>query len=176
MLAWEEEQVEERRMLLLSLTLHVSINDQWFWIPAPTRGYTVRGTHNMLTTTDVSLGSAISGIIWSKLIPLMVFIFAWRLLRNRLPTKDNPFQRGIVYLDSQLCVSGCRVLESTQHLFMDCSYYGALWHMMRDWLGFDAVDPLVISDQMIQFSSLVGFSKLRCFVMLLIWFACIWVL
>jgi hypothetical protein len=32
-------------------------------------------------------------IIWSDLIPLKVSIFTWRLIQNKLPTKDNMVRR-----------------------------------------------------------------------------------
>jgi hypothetical protein len=76
LLAWEEEQVDECMPLILSVTLQVDIKDQLLWISVPTEGYTVRSVYTMLTTTDVLPGSAVSGIIWSKLIPLKLSIFA----------------------------------------------------------------------------------------------------
>ena len=76
------------------------INDFEFWhLPKDTL---FRGAHTMLTATNVSPGSAVSGLILGQVGPFEGVIFAWRLLRNRLPTKDNIFRQGIVSLDSQL--------------------------------------------------------------------------
>jgi hypothetical protein len=47
-----------------------------------------------------------SDVVWHKNAPLKVSICVWRLLRNRWPTKDNLRRRGVISLDSQLCVSG----------------------------------------------------------------------
>jgi len=54
-------------------------------------------------------------------------ILSWRLLRNRLPTKDNLVARDILPHDSQLCVVGCGSHETTQHLFMSCFSLGLLF-------------------------------------------------
>jgi len=44
----------------------------------------------------------ISKVVWHKSVLLKVSICAWRLLRNRWPTKDNLRRRGVIPLDSLL--------------------------------------------------------------------------
>jgi hypothetical protein len=39
---------------------------------------------------------AAADLIWHRQVPLKVSIFAWRLLRDRLPTKTNLVVRGII--------------------------------------------------------------------------------
>jgi hypothetical protein len=57
-------------------------------------------------------------LIWHKQAPLKVSIMAWRLLRNRLPTKENLVVRGIISHDNQLCVTGCGGIKTAHHLFL----------------------------------------------------------
>jgi len=45
----------------------------------------------------------------------------WRLFRDRLPTKDNLLRRGVINHDSQTCVAGCDLVESSSHLFLHCN-------------------------------------------------------
>jgi hypothetical protein len=45
-------------------------------------------------------------LIWHRQVSLKVSIFAWRLLRDRLPTKIKMVARGIITPASVLCVSG----------------------------------------------------------------------
>jgi len=107
--AWEEL-VKECRYVLLIVSLQVDSVDVWTWILDPLAGYTVRGAYRYLTDGtplhhDVPL---ISGyLLWRKDVPLKVSIFVWRLFRNRLPTKDNLFHRGIIHMEDQMCVGGC---------------------------------------------------------------------
>ncbi|XP_024640624.1 uncharacterized protein [Medicago truncatula] len=106
--AREEELVEECRALLLTVSLQESVTDRWLWVPNHDDGYSV---------------------------PLKVSILAWRLLRDRLPTKSNLANRGILALEARLCVSGCGNVEDVNHLFLSCVTFSALWPMVRAWLG-----------------------------------------
>jgi len=64
--------------------------------------------------------------VWHKQVPLKVFICVWRLLRNRLPTKDNLVRREIISQEAHYCVSGCGKVESAQHLFLHCALFSSL--------------------------------------------------
>ena len=54
----------------------------------------------------------------------MVVLFAWRLFRDRLPTKDNLIRRGVIAFVDSLCVGGCGSLETAPHLFLHCNFFG----------------------------------------------------
>ncbi|GAU31811.1 hypothetical protein TSUD_58120 [Trifolium subterraneum] len=77
--AWEEEMLGECQTLLLTISLQAHSSDKWLWQPNLDGGYTV---------------------------PLKVSILAWRLLRDRLPTKANLTSRGILTVGDLHCVSG----------------------------------------------------------------------
>lgn len=66
---------------------------------------------------------------------MKVSLFMWRLLRDRVPTKDNLFHRRIIFVGDQMCVLGCGQLETASHLFLDCSFFGAPWCVVYRWLG-----------------------------------------
>ncbi|GAU41193.1 hypothetical protein TSUD_26180 [Trifolium subterraneum] len=70
---------------------------------------------------------AADDLIWHPQVPLKVSILAWRLLRDRLPTKGNLVTRGILSPEAHFCVSGCGAVESAQHLFLSYSTFGQLW-------------------------------------------------
>ncbi|RHN69534.1 putative reverse transcriptase zinc-binding domain-containing protein [Medicago truncatula] len=59
-----------------------------------------------------------SNAIWNNEVPLNVSLFAWRLLRNRLPTTNNLIRRHILHHNAQLCVGGYDVMEDIDHLFL----------------------------------------------------------
>jgi len=128
--AWEEELVEECRELLLTITLHESSSNRWLWLPDQTGGYSVCGVYDMLTSQEH--------------VPLKVSIFAWRLLRDHLPTKENLANRGIISMEAQLCSVGCGHVEDLNHLFLSCPSFGAL--------GVEGVESQVISDHFFQFN------------------------
>jgi hypothetical protein len=115
-------------------------------------------------------------LIWHKQVPLKVSILAWRLLRDRLPTKENLANRGIIPMEGRLCVTGCGHVENVNHLFLSCPHFGALWPLVRDCLGVEGVDPQHISDHFLQFIHYAGCSKSRRSFIHLIWLQCIAVL
>jgi hypothetical protein len=85
----------------------VNTFDQWRWQLDPSEGYVIRCVYHLLTSQEPHRFIAVSKFIWYKDVSLKISLFAWRLLHNRLPTKDNLVRRDIIPHESQLCVSGC---------------------------------------------------------------------
>lgn len=50
--------------------------------------------------------------LWHKDVPLKIVLFAWRLFKDRLPTKDNLLRRVVNYHYSKVCVAGVVLLNS----------------------------------------------------------------
>ncbi|PNX86641.1 glutamate-gated kainate-type ion channel receptor subunit GluR17 [Trifolium pratense] len=103
----------------------------------------------------------------------LVSILAWRLLRDRLPTKTNLVTRGLISVDVRYCVSGCGDAKSAHHLFLTCGFFGSLWPMVQDWIGSTAVDANNLHDHFVRFTQSVGGQRSRRSFMQLIWLACV---
>jgi len=177
--AWEEELVVECRTLLLTVSLQADINDVWTWITDPLTGYTVKGAYRTLTSgTPLNPGCSFifDDILWRKNVPLKVSIFAWRLFRNRLPTKDNLFRRGIVHYEDQMCAGGCGMQETKYHLLLNCGFFSQVWEMVQKWLGVYIAFPSNTLDHFVQFGSATGYAKTQRSFMNIIWFATSWVI
>jgi len=112
--------------------------------------------------------------LWRKQVPLKVVLFAWRLFRDRLPTKDNLLRRGVINLDSRVCIAGCNSLETTTHLFLHCSTFGSVWQYLLRWLGISTALPLGMIDHFNQFSLDDGTVRDRGAILQVIWFATTW--
>ncbi|KAK2447138.1 hypothetical protein QL285_006530 [Trifolium repens] len=93
---------------------------EWRWQPDPDTGYSVRGAYQLLTSQDSFTLGAAEDLVWHKQVPLKISIFAWRLLRDRLPTKSNLVTHGNIFPEDQHCVFGCGGVESAQHRFLSC--------------------------------------------------------
>ena len=115
-------------------------------------------------------------LIWHPKVPLKVSILAWSLLRDRLPTKINLHRRDIIPDADISCVTGCGHDESTDHLFLHCDVFGALWHQVRLWLGFSSVDYQNIGPHFLHFTNYLGGLKTRCSFLQLIWLLCVWLI
>ncbi|CAJ2630083.1 unnamed protein product [Trifolium pratense] len=173
--AWEEEMLGECQSLLSNISLQAQSSDRWQWQPDPDTGFTVRGAYQLLTTIhSVTLDEA-DHLIWHPQVPLKVSILAWRLLRDRLPTKSNLVTRGIISSAAYLCVSGCGAVESAHHLFISCSTFGSLWDLVRTWIGISPVVSTSIRDHFVQFTLSAGGSRARRSFLQLIWLASVWV-
>jgi len=97
--AWEEECVTKCCALLHDIVLHNYSIDRWKWLLDPVHGYTVKGAYQLLTSVDEPPARGLFDNVWHKHVPLKVSLFAWRLLRNRLPTKDNLVRRRVLQHD-----------------------------------------------------------------------------
>ncbi|PNX91700.1 kinesin-like protein, partial [Trifolium pratense] len=173
---WEEEMLGECQTLLSNISLQAQITDRWQWQPDPDSGYTVRGAYELLTTFDSVTVDDAENLIWHSQVPLKVSIFAWRLLRDRLPTKSNLVSRGILSSAAHLCISGCGEAESAHHLFISCSCFGSLWALVCSWIGVPLTSSTTIRDHFVQFTYLAGGSRARRSFLQLIWLASVWVI
>ncbi|GAU31093.1 hypothetical protein TSUD_322300 [Trifolium subterraneum] len=163
----------ECHSLLLIVSLQAQSSDSWLWQPDPETRYSVRGAYQLLTSHDSISTTASDGLIWHSQVPLKVSIFAWRLLRDMLPTKANLVTRDIISPEAHFCVIGCGAVESAQHLFLSCSTFGSLWAFIRSWIGFSSADSHALHDHFVQFTSSAGSLRARRSFLQLIWLACV---
>jgi len=171
---WEEELLAECMMLLSNVILQVDVSDRWQWLPDVVGGYSVRSAYHLLTSQDPPLLHTSENLIWHTKVPVKVSILAWRLLRDRLPTKDNLLSRGIITGDIISCLAGCGHVETIQHLFLHCDISSSLWQQVRLWIGVVGVDHQSIPDHFVHFTNYYGGLKEHRSFWLLIWLLCIW--
>ena len=149
--AWEEEQVGELCLLLQNVTLQVDKEDICIWNLEKSNAYTVRSAYNCHTTQLPVVVPVDMKMLWQKNVPLKVVVFAWRLFRNRLPTRDNLLQRNVLNSDSCLCITRFGSPETINHLFLHCSYFSTVWNYILCWIGFSTAAPLDVSYHFTQF-------------------------
>ena len=128
LLAWEEESVTECSTLLHNIVLQDHLSDRWRWLFDHVTGYSVKGAYHFLTTADVPPQRGLFDDVWHRQAPLKASLFAWRLLRNRLPTKDNLVRRRVLQNDDNVCVGGggCSCPETVNHLFFGCDIFSSV--------------------------------------------------
>jgi hypothetical protein len=158
---WEEDMLEECRPLLFDVLLVPNVADKWVWLPDIADEYSVRGAYDLLLTCDNSQMDKALELVWHKQVPLKVTVFAWRLIRDRLPTKANLAMRGVIAADDIVCVSGYGNVETGEHLFLSCTMFASLWQQVREWIGFIGVESNNISDHLVQFMYMTGGGKAK---------------
>jgi len=174
--AWKEENVREFSVLLHNTVLQENVHDTWCLLLDLIQGYSVRGAYRFLTTSRQPLDRTQVDDVWQKNIPSKVSLFVWRLLRNRLPTKDNLMQRHVLHQSHMDCISGCGATETATHLFLHSDIFCSLWSLVWRWLQILLVLPADIRQFFIQFTNMTGLPIFTHSFLKIIWFASVWVL
>lgn len=97
--------------------------------------------------------------VWHHHVPSKVSVFLWRLLRDRLPTKNNLVRRRVLQLTNIMCVAGCGCSETAEHLFLGCNIFCSIWNMRWQWLGITFVSSGAISAYFTHFIHLAGMPR-----------------
>lgn len=100
--------------------------------------------------------------------------FFWRLLLNRLVTRDALFRRGILVSNRDLCCALCfKEIESTSHLFCNYEVSMKVWSSVFRWLGPEAIQNGDMTSNFMEFGGQVK-GKSRRGVKHLIQIAVMW--
>jgi hypothetical protein len=174
--ALEEDMLGECRTLLHDISLQSNITDKWQWSLDPNGNYSVKGVYILLTSQEDQRSYATLELTWHRHVPFKVSILAWRLLRNRLPTKENLVTRGIIPHDPRVCVTGCGAIESAHHVFLSCPSFSSLWSHVRLCIGVESADPKHLRDHFVQFVHSSGGTRSCRSFMQLLWLWCVWVI
>jgi hypothetical protein len=181
MFAWEEELLTSLIEFLPTMVL-VEEEDNWRWALDESGMFTVKSTYTFVasifapeTLLDAQVMRVLD-MIWKNPSPSKVLAFSWRLLRNRLPTKDNLVQRGInANGGDNNCVHCQGREEGASHLFLNCDFAWRVWNDIFRWLGLVFVMPANVAMFYECFLGAAG-SKKRRIGFSLIWHATVWML
>lgn len=78
-----EEELSEK---VQRLTLREEVEDKWEW---SRNSYSVKDAYTSIVDgVSINVENELANV-WSHLIPLKVSVLMWRMLQNRIPTKDN---------------------------------------------------------------------------------------
>jgi mannosylglycoprotein endo-beta-mannosidase len=163
---WEEERVNLLLASLENVLLTVD-EDDWEWSLNPGDGFSVKsaydalvGIKDVVTLSDYEL--KIFSNIWESPAPSKVVAFSWKLLYDRLPTKDNLLRRGVLPFGSgENCVWCGFSPETSNHLFLHCSMAHKVWYDIFKWLGVVIVMPSNIFSLFDCVSGMARNAKLR---------------
>jgi len=172
---WEEDSMRECSLWLHNIILQDAVHDTWRWLLDPIHGYTVRGAYTFLTSTGAMVDMSNVDDVWHNHIPWRSLL-VWRLLRNRIPTKDNMVLPGILPSTDMSCAFGYGWTESAVDLFIHCTFSGKLWDLVWNWLGISYVHVGELRHHFIQFTKVVGMPISLQLYFRIIWFATVWVI
>lgn len=123
-------------MVLCRFQVNRDKPDSFRWNGSKDGSFSTRSMHNSLIqeADDEQYSSIDMSRIWCKTIPLKVLAFTWKLLLNRIATKNSMAKSRILPNNNGECVLCQNCHETFHHLFLEClfaSHNGLMWG--NDW-------------------------------------------
>lgn len=143
--ASEPECVAAMTDLLWGIQPQRDVEDRWVWMLDSVRGFTVKSCYswcmNQLMTvafrTEEPLLAACN-LLWKNDLPSKVLVFCWRLLLNKLPSRENLHKRVIIpSINDCSCVFCLCEVESVDHVFSGCCFVKDVWQGVFAWMNVD---------------------------------------
>jgi len=140
-LGWRRERFEWEKHLEAQLMETISSvkwimegNDRLKWVDNDQQEYFVKSGYRVLNKEELMQMSEEFQVLWSLIITPSVAVCAWRLLLDRLPTRDNLARRGM-QLTSVRCPMCQEGEETAQHLFTTCKVAQKVCDLYERWVG-----------------------------------------
>ncbi|GKV00581.1 hypothetical protein SLEP1_g13249 [Rubroshorea leprosula] len=172
--AWEIDILQELREEVRKRKLVQGQEDRWIWKKDPRGKYSVSSAYNLLNTTPIPNLPGDYNLIWNGRVPLKVAAFAWKVMQNRIPTKDNLQKRGVLGSEEdQSCVLCGKEAESVNHLLFSCPIAWKVWSSCYQWWGINVVAQEKGWNHLIQHAGLFN-NKFAKEAWKVIWFAVVW--
>ncbi|KAG4951031.1 hypothetical protein JHK82_045970 [Glycine max] len=145
------------------MAVQVQHQDSGSWEGDPGGEYSVGSAYRALNQYAIEEDDERAfSILWKLKIPSKVSLFAWRLIRDRLPTRKNLRNRNVV-LDEVCCPFCLNHNEDAGHLFFGCTKIMPLWWETLSWINTLSVFSERPKEHFLQHSQcfLNGFSEHR---------------
>ncbi|GJX75501.1 reverse transcriptase domain-containing protein [Tanacetum coccineum] len=153
----EQNQLSELLAILEGLVLP-NMLDRWSWSLSGSGEFSVSSIRKLID--DHTLKAISSKTRWIKIVPIKINIHAWRVKLDNLPTRLNLSRRSMD-LDSIFCLNCNLAVESTDHIFFQCSLVKEIYNKIAHWWDIDMFVMASYDEWWSWFSSLRLSVKLR---------------
>ncbi|GJZ47775.1 RNA-directed DNA polymerase, eukaryota, reverse transcriptase zinc-binding domain protein [Tanacetum coccineum] len=106
-------------------TVLVNRRDRWVWSLEGSGDFSVASVRKKID--EHMLSAVASRTRWIKAVPIKVNILAWKIKLDYLPSRLNISRRGMD-IESILCPTCGRAVESTRHIFFTCQIARDILH------------------------------------------------
>ena len=131
--------------------------DKWNWKHDQCGYYTTKSGYDLIWEEQMGANQNPDFVdLWKLKIPAKSLVFAWRLIRDRLPTKMNLSRRQVMVNDL-MCPFCGGVMEEAAHLLFSCSKILPLWWESLSWAKLVTALPQNPRDHYLQ--HVLGFSE-----------------
>ncbi|PWA67413.1 RNA-directed DNA polymerase, eukaryota [Artemisia annua] len=121
-------------LLCLALVPYLHKKDRWVWSGDGTRVFIVASGRSIIDTGTLVIDNTPTR--WSKDVPIKINVFIWKLLLDKLPTRDNLEEKGLD-APSTLCGICDDVTESSSHIFLSFQVATEIWRQICRWWDLD---------------------------------------
>jgi len=133
--------VEEFQHLVEGVNFTMQEDDEWLWLEDSSYKITMRSTYMALYNLRMrSQEVDIFKCLWHLKIPPKVAFLVWRVLYDRLPTKNNLYKRKIRLNNNDYAFTFC-LEEHVSNLFFTCKFTYRIWRRWYNLLGFSSTLP-----------------------------------
>ncbi|GJZ96108.1 RNA-directed DNA polymerase, eukaryota [Tanacetum coccineum] len=153
----EQNQLSDLMAFLEGLALP-NMLDRWTWSLSGSGEFYVSSIRNLIDSKILRTIS--SETCWIKFVPIKINILAWRVKLDNLPTRLNLSRRGMG-LESIFCPICNLAVESSDHIFFQCSLVKEIYFKIANWWDIDAVVLSSYNDWWSWFSSIRLSAKLK---------------
>jgi hypothetical protein len=173
---------DELFLLLEHLRPSRDISDRRKWIPHTTGLFSVKSTYiSLLNRLEMDALDSNTTLalkkLWSTNVPSKASVFGWRMMLDKLPTKEALFNKGIITSNFERCCVFCSIEEEDiQHVFFKCHMINQVWDYIFKWMGVNFLVFTSVLDHLLSFGGIIkgkNTKRLRY----IIWLAttwCIW--
>lgn len=123
----EAELVQQLEAMIDQYVIKENEGDRWVWKEESAGIHTVNYAYKCLRCDEAQVMDITLQQVWNKLVPLKVTTFVWKLMWNRVPTKDNLIKRGTLRDTQSICPACSQMEESANHLFFECDVTYKAW-------------------------------------------------
>ncbi|KAK2352803.1 hypothetical protein QL285_090514 [Trifolium repens] len=178
----EAELEQELLNMLIPIQPCTDMEDRRKWIPSTAASFSVKSAYldllNRLVLPPLDDSKLISlGRMWKNNVPSKISIFSWRLLLEKLPTRESLFSKGVITNALEKgCVLCCNHVETTPHIFLQCHTSNSVWLNIFKWMGLTPIMNVSVQQHFILFGDLLK-SNIHKRYRHVIWLAttwCIW--
>ncbi|KAH1265525.1 Heat shock protein 81-1 [Glycine max] len=127
-----------------------NVEDKWSWKINQSGYYSTKSGYDLIWGEHMAAEQNSDFVdLWKLKIPAKAQVFAWRCIRDRLPTKMNLTRRQVVVNDLMCPLCG-EVEEEAAHLFFNCRNILPIWWESLPWMGLSTAVPQSRKDHYLQ--------------------------
>jgi hypothetical protein len=95
-------------------------------------------------------------MLWKNNVPSKISIFGWRLLLEKLPTREALFGKGVITNNTERCCVLCSNQEESIHyIFLHCSVTNIVWQKIFNCIRLNIIMTDSVQQHFILFCDLI---------------------